>query len=292
MTEPTVTGLVLAGGRSSRFGRDKLAEPIDGRPLLWHAIDAVRPLVRRGARRRGARLGADPAARTCAIVRDRVAFEGPLTGLLAGLLEARAPLVIVVGGDMPTLVGEVLAAMLAELDGHGRVDAVVLQSDGQARPAADGAAARTGADRDGEPPRRRGAPASGGDRGARPAASSSRRPGARSIPTGRTLVDIDEPVRPGLTGAPARRTHEDLRRRKRRSSCIRGRSARAVGGQPPYGIVLQVRDDGAGALAEDRTEARGGGGDRSRRLRLATSEAVRFRWASALQVHEVAVRRT
>ena len=34
MTEPTVTGLVLAGGRSSRFGRDKLAEPIDGRPLL------------------------------------------------------------------------------------------------------------------------------------------------------------------------------------------------------------------------------------------------------------------
>ena len=44
------------------------------------------------------------------IVRDRVAFEGPLTGLLAGLLEARAPLVMVVGGDMPTLVGEVLAA--------------------------------------------------------------------------------------------------------------------------------------------------------------------------------------
>ena len=62
MTEPTVTGLVLAGGRSSRFGRDKLAEPIDGRPLLWHAIDAVRPLRRRGARGRGARLGADPAA--------------------------------------------------------------------------------------------------------------------------------------------------------------------------------------------------------------------------------------
>ena len=41
---------------------------------------------------------------------------------------------MVVGGDMPTLVGDVLAAMLVELDGHGRVDAVVLQSNGQARP--------------------------------------------------------------------------------------------------------------------------------------------------------------
>ncbi len=133
MTEATVTGLVLAGGRSSRFGRDKLAEPIDGRPLLWHAIDAVRPLVDEVL------VVAAPNSEPILppdvrIVRDRVAFEGPLTGLLAGLLEARAPLVIVVGGDMPTMVGDVLAAMLAELDGHGRVDAVVLQSNGQARP--------------------------------------------------------------------------------------------------------------------------------------------------------------
>ena len=133
MSEPKVTGLVLAGGRSSRFGRDKLAEPIDGRPLLWHAIDAVQPLCDEVL------VVAAPDSEPILppgvrVVRDRVAFEGPLTGLLAGLLEARAPLVIVVGGDMPSLVGEVLAAMLAELDTHGRVDAVVLQHAGQARP--------------------------------------------------------------------------------------------------------------------------------------------------------------
>ena len=85
MTEPTVTGLVLAGGRSSRFGRNKLAEPIDGRPLLWHAIDAVRPLVDEVL------VVAAPDSEPILppdvrIVRDRVAFEGPLTGLLAGLL--------------------------------------------------------------------------------------------------------------------------------------------------------------------------------------------------------------
>ncbi|MGH2474787.1 MAG: NTP transferase domain-containing protein, partial [Candidatus Limnocylindrales bacterium] len=31
---PRIGAIVLAGGRSSRFGRDKLAEPMDGRPLL------------------------------------------------------------------------------------------------------------------------------------------------------------------------------------------------------------------------------------------------------------------
>ena len=39
--DPAVAAIVLAGGRSSRFGRDKLAEPLDGRPLLDHAIAAV-----------------------------------------------------------------------------------------------------------------------------------------------------------------------------------------------------------------------------------------------------------
>ena len=36
-----IGAIVLAGGRSSRFGRDKLAESIDGRPLLDRAVEAV-----------------------------------------------------------------------------------------------------------------------------------------------------------------------------------------------------------------------------------------------------------
>jgi small GTP-binding protein len=44
MTE-RVTALILAGGRSSRFGRDKLAEPIDGRTMLDHVVDRVRDVA-------------------------------------------------------------------------------------------------------------------------------------------------------------------------------------------------------------------------------------------------------
>ena len=42
-----VTAIVLAGGRSSRFGRDKLAEIVDGRSLLAHAIEGVTPFATR-----------------------------------------------------------------------------------------------------------------------------------------------------------------------------------------------------------------------------------------------------
>ena len=39
--ESGITGIVLAGGRSRRFGSDKLASDVGGRPLVEHAIDAL-----------------------------------------------------------------------------------------------------------------------------------------------------------------------------------------------------------------------------------------------------------
>lgn len=133
MSADRVSAVILAGGRSSRFGRDKLAEPIDGQPLLRHTISAVRPFATEilVIAAPDAVL-ALPAGVT--LVHDRVAFDGPLAGLLAGLEAAREPIALVVGGDMPTLVGAVLEMMLAALDVPDAPEAVVLEHDGLARP--------------------------------------------------------------------------------------------------------------------------------------------------------------
>jgi len=141
---PGATAIVLAGGRSSRFGRDKLAEPLDGRPLLDHAVDAVAIVAREVVVVGPPRTSGDPAAsaptagRTPAVpvrtVGDPEPFGGPLVGLLAGLEAARQPLALLVGGDMPGLAPPVLAALLVDLDASPAADAAALEHGGAPQP--------------------------------------------------------------------------------------------------------------------------------------------------------------
>jgi molybdopterin-guanine dinucleotide biosynthesis protein A len=132
MSEFRVSAIVLAGGRSSRFGRDKLAEPIAGRTLLDHAIAAVGPLAQETIVV-GRRDETPHLPDSTVLVHDPSEFEGPLVGLLTGLRSATQPAALVVGGDMPTMVPSVLEALLARLD-DPTVDAVVLEDGGRDQP--------------------------------------------------------------------------------------------------------------------------------------------------------------
>jgi molybdopterin-guanine dinucleotide biosynthesis protein A len=132
MTERRVSAIVLAGGRSSRFGRDKLVEPVGGRPLLDHAIDGVRAFATEVI----VVLSTDAVAAVpldVRVVHDPAPFEGPLAGLLAGLGAAREPVVLLTGGDMPELQPAVVEALLVAGASAG-VNAAVLEEAGRARP--------------------------------------------------------------------------------------------------------------------------------------------------------------
>lgn len=127
--------IVLAGGRSTRFGADKLAADLDGRSVLGAAIDAVIGVVDRVAVV-GLALpaGFTGGAVQVSIVRDRSAFAGPLAAL-HDVLDPVGPdaddLAIVVGGDMPLLVPAVLERMLDRLAADPMCEAVTL---GRPRP--------------------------------------------------------------------------------------------------------------------------------------------------------------
>jgi molybdopterin-guanine dinucleotide biosynthesis protein A len=126
---PAVSAIVLAGGRSARFGRDKLAAPIDGRPLLHHAAEAVAAVATDVivVAPPGVDLAVPEGVR---LVHDDVPFEGPLAGCMTGLIAAREPLLVVVGGDMPSLEPAVLAVLIRALVASS-ADAVLLEHRGR-----------------------------------------------------------------------------------------------------------------------------------------------------------------
>jgi molybdopterin-guanine dinucleotide biosynthesis protein A len=129
---PAATGIVLAGGRSRRFGRDKLAEHVGERPLLHLAIEGLAGVTSEvivvGAP--GAMPDLPAGVR---LVHDEAPFEGPLAGCMAGLTAAREPLVLIVGGDMPRLRPAVLGMLLRSLEASA-ADACTLEHRGRRQP--------------------------------------------------------------------------------------------------------------------------------------------------------------
>jgi molybdopterin-guanine dinucleotide biosynthesis protein A len=94
-----MTGLLLAGGRSLRMGRDKASIEVDGQPLAVRAVNVLRGfcteiLVASGDGRRLAWLGEEQVA-------DAIPDAGPLAGIVAGLERSSHELVAVVAVDMP-----------------------------------------------------------------------------------------------------------------------------------------------------------------------------------------------
>jgi molybdopterin-guanine dinucleotide biosynthesis protein A len=135
-----VAAIVLAGGRSARFGGPKLEALYDGRPLLGWSIDAVArvadeivvvvapdrsvevmaALGTSAARAAGAATASDPdggppSGSRLRVVGDRTPYPGPLAALATGLAATDRRFALVVAGDMPRLVPAVLRAMLDRL---------------------------------------------------------------------------------------------------------------------------------------------------------------------------------
>jgi molybdopterin-guanine dinucleotide biosynthesis protein A len=108
---PSYTGVVLAGGRSERLGRDKRRLLVEGEPLLARVVARLRPLVREVVvvTREAEPLPLLDVRR----VTDRYPGMGVLAGVHAGLAAARAPWSYVVAGDLPLLDPALLCALAA-----------------------------------------------------------------------------------------------------------------------------------------------------------------------------------
>lgn len=122
-TVPTLSGIVLVGGRSRRMGRDKATLVIGGRTLVQRAVDAlvaarVSEIVLVGAPDSAIPEVASPVPVIEA--RDATENEGPLRGVVTGLERARGDVCLVVGCDMPFVRPELLAILGSRAGETGR----------------------------------------------------------------------------------------------------------------------------------------------------------------------------
>jgi molybdopterin-guanine dinucleotide biosynthesis protein A len=121
------TGIVLAGGRSVRMGRDKATLELSERTLLARAVQTlslVCPEVIIAGGDESLASGCGPEVRW---VSDPPGSAGPLAGVTAGLQAARHRACLVVACDMPFLNPALLSHLVDRLE---TFDAVVPISQG------------------------------------------------------------------------------------------------------------------------------------------------------------------
>jgi molybdopterin-guanine dinucleotide biosynthesis protein A len=130
---PEVTGAVLAGGTSSRFGSDKAAFAVAGKPLVSWVAEGLahwcsEVIVVRAPGSAPWPFVLPAGAR---IVFDPVPHLGPLAGLARALEEARGEWVLAAACDAPLLPKTVIARLSELRDG---ADAVAGELDGRVQP--------------------------------------------------------------------------------------------------------------------------------------------------------------
>ncbi len=118
----TIAGLVLAGGNSTRMGRDKAFVPLAGRPMMAHVLARFGPQVgslainANGAPDRFAGFGLP-------VVADDRPNTGPLGGILAGLrwgasLADRPRAIVTVPVDSPFIPEDLVERLVAAQAGQ------------------------------------------------------------------------------------------------------------------------------------------------------------------------------
>jgi molybdopterin-guanine dinucleotide biosynthesis protein A len=109
-----MTGIILIGGKSKRFGKDKVLASLGIKPLIEHVADLIDPLFEEiilvGHQRNG--------LEKYRVVEDIKPGCGPLGGIFTALSTAKSDSCFVFAADMPRLNRNFISYMISEADDH------------------------------------------------------------------------------------------------------------------------------------------------------------------------------
>lgn len=126
ITFSDISGVILAGGQSTRFGENKAFARFEGIPLIFRVLKAINKhsfpevmLVTNSPQ--------DYRTLPVKVIQDDVSYQGPLSGIATALRYARHERIFVVGCDMPLLH---LADIHTVIQQSAAVDATISISNG------------------------------------------------------------------------------------------------------------------------------------------------------------------
>jgi molybdopterin-guanine dinucleotide biosynthesis protein A len=120
-----VSGVILAGGKSSRFGTNKAFIEIGGKKIISRQIELFGELFREIII--VCKNSSEYSGLPCKVIEDIVDYTSPLSGIYTGLKSCRFESIFVVACDMPFLKKELIEYQLRFADDF---DVVVPQHEG------------------------------------------------------------------------------------------------------------------------------------------------------------------
>ena len=126
MNRQDITGVVLAGGRATRWdGRDKGLIQVSGRPMISHVLDALAPQVGQVIINANRNLDEYRAFGLPVVTDASRDFLGPLAGIASGLAAARTEWVAITPCDSPLLAADCVGRLVSACEDDARTDIAV-----------------------------------------------------------------------------------------------------------------------------------------------------------------------
>ena len=124
-----ITGIILAGGKSSRMGKDKGFLKLNGTSFVEYSIKAMKPLV---SQMMIVSNNPDYDVFKLKRVDDIIKDSGPLAGIYSGLKHSKTNYNLVLSCDIPLIKKEILKKLVEVEDEN--FDIVQIESNGKSMP--------------------------------------------------------------------------------------------------------------------------------------------------------------
>ncbi|WP_298238122.1 molybdenum cofactor guanylyltransferase [uncultured Algibacter sp.] len=113
-----ITGIILAGGKSSRMGTDKGFLILNNKPFVQYSIDALKPLVDEVII---VSDNSDYDVFGLKRIIDITKNAGPVSGIYSGLEASKTELNLILSCDIPLITSEVLKQLINAVDENSEI---------------------------------------------------------------------------------------------------------------------------------------------------------------------------